>query len=118
MPTKEFYLERIEKEFATAREALKSGNDGKARVCTRRAAGEAIAWFLTKYPRSDWAPDAIRRLESLNNDPFFPVEARDAAHRLTVKISDQFTYPFTTNPIEDAEIIIRCITLLMEHDAG
>ena len=117
MPQKEFYLERIDKELASAHDALHIGNEGKARVCARRAAGQAIAWFLTANIRQGWGTDAMNQLRHLRDDPSFPREVRDAATRLTTKISEEFTYPFPTPPIEDAQIIITAITGIMDQHA-
>lgn len=113
MPTKEDYFEQIEKEFAMAREALAVGNDGKARVCARRAVGQAITWFLSKHPHPSWGRDAFRQLQHLKDDETFPIEIRQAAVRLTTKVSDQYLYPFTTDPLEDARLIIAYIEALM-----
>jgi hypothetical protein len=116
MPSKEFYIAQIEKELSTARKALSEGNAGKARVCARRTAGQAIAWFSSGNPRVGWGADAMNQLNGLKSDPFFPGEVREAASRLTVKISDQFAYPFTTDPIRDGTIIINFIKHVMESD--
>lgn len=113
MPSKEFFFEQIEKEFSAAREALKIGNDGKARVCARRAAGQAITWFLSKFPKKGWGTDAMSQLQSLKDDDSFPQEVRHAAERLTTKVSDRFNYQFSTDPIHDAQIIIQHIERLM-----
>ena len=118
MRSKEFFVEQIEKEFANACEALNAGNDGKARVCARRAAGQAITWYVSKHPRTDWRQDAMSQLEGLKNDEAFPQNVRDAALRLTAKISLTFEYPFSTNPIDDAKIIIEAITEIMETDVA
>ena len=118
MPSKEFYLEQIEKEFTTAREALKIGNDGMARVCARRAIGQAITWMLSQYPRDGWGADAMGQLKKLRDDESFPKEVRDAAIRLATKITQQFTSPFSTNPIEDAGIIIKHVKKIMEREDG
>ena len=116
MPTKEYYLDQIEKELSTAREARQSGNDGKARVCARRAAGQAVAMYLAKNPMPAWGTDALSQLKHLKDSPEFSQPCRDAAARLTTKISDQFTYQFSTDPLEDANIIIRSIKELMDSD--
>ncbi|MFI5252405.1 MAG: hypothetical protein ACHQQQ_08250 [Bacteroidota bacterium] len=116
MPTKEYYLEQIEKEFATARKALSDGNTGMARVCARRATGAAISWYLSKNPKNGWKSDAMNLLSNLKNDSQFPEEIRGAAARLTTKISEKFTYPFSTDPISDAKIITDYITRLMSSD--
>jgi len=111
------YLEQIEIELATAQAALQVGNDGKARVCARRAAGQALTWFLSEFPKGDWGKDAMQQLMHLRDDTSFPVEVREAAVRLTTKISQQFDYPFTNDPLADAQVIILYVQSLMErHD--
>ena len=44
MPNKEYYFDQIEKELATALDAIRVGNGGKARVSVRRAAGKVITY--------------------------------------------------------------------------
>ena len=117
VPNQEYYLAQIDHELATAREATNTGNEGKARVCARRAAGQAITWFLSRYPREGWGADAMTQLLHLKTDAEFPEEVRNAAERLTTKISERFTYPFTSHPINDATIIIDAIIERMSYDA-
>jgi hypothetical protein len=100
------YQEAIEKELATAREALRIGNDGMARVCARRAVGQAIFWYKTKYPRPTWGQMAMHQIRMVCDDPEFPDDIRAAALRLTTKINDRFTYPFSNDPLADAALII------------
>lgn len=114
MPTRERYLELIDKEFSDARTALKEGNEGRVRVCARRAAGQAIAWFLSAEPRTGWGTDAMRQLERLRDEPEFPPEVREAARRLTTKISEKFTYPFATDPLADAGLIVAHLRACVE----
>lgn len=116
MPTKESFLESIEKELLTAREAQAAGNSGKARVCARRAAGRAIAWFLTKHPHPDWGPDALSQLKHLKDEPGFSQECREAAARLASRVSEDFEYQFSSDPLEDAGIIIQ--TMMKGSDVG
>ena len=118
MPAKEYYIEQIEREFTAARKTLSEGNSGKARVCARRAAGQAISWFLAKNPRNGWGLDAMGQLNNLKSDPMFPQEVREAASRLTTKISDQFTTSFSTDPIQDGTIIVDYIKHIMESDVS
>jgi hypothetical protein len=116
LPANNHYLEQIEKELAMARAALQAGNEGKARVCARRAAGQAITWMLSKFSRDNWGDDAMSQLTHLRDDASFPTEVREAAVRLTTKISQQFDYPFTNDPLADAEVIIKHIRTLMERN--
>ena len=56
------------------------------------------------------------QLKKLQSDESFPKEIRDAAERLTTKITQQFTSPFSTNPIDDAVIIIEHVKKMMGHE--
>jgi hypothetical protein len=114
MPTKEFYFEQIEKELATGLAAEKIGNDGMARVCARRAIGNALTWFITKYPRPAWGTDAMRQLRELQNDEFFSKEVRDAAVRLCTRVDANFRLPFNEKPLDDARLIISAIESFMQ----
>ncbi len=98
-------MQEIDKELDSAREALRVGNEGRARVCARRAAGNALAWLRTRYPKPGQGNDALRRLQDLRDDPDAPPEISAAAARLTAPISKQFTYP-TSDPLSDALSII------------
>lgn len=116
MPSREYFLERIEHEFSVARAARRQGNSGKVRVCARRAAGEAISWYLTRYPKQGWGTDAVTRLNRLKEDPSFSMEAREAAERLTKRISERFEYESSGDPMKDADIIIHHIKEVMSQD--
>ena len=118
MPSKEYFIEQIERELSISRNALKAGREAIARVSARRAAGRAIAWLLTVHPRPGWGADAISQLVHLRDDVSFPPLVREAARRLSTKISDRFVYPFTTNPIEDAQIVIDHVAGTMNEDPG
>jgi HEPN domain-containing protein len=99
--------ESIDKEFATGRYARSIGNDGMVRVCARRAAGIAISYWLEQNPRQGRGLDAMSLLRNLQNDESMPRNIRDAAMRLTTRITGQFTSPFSTDPIDDSKIIIN-----------
>ena len=105
--TREETLQSVEREFATARQAAAVGNDGMARVCARRAAGEAIAFWLQFNERPGWRPDAMSRIRHLEADPSFPPDVRAAAMRLMARVTKEFASPSSTDPIEDSNVIIR-----------
>jgi hypothetical protein len=104
--TKDRAREAIEKELSTASQAASTGNDGMMRVCARRAAGIAIVHWLEHNPRPDWGTDAMNRLRNLQLEGSIPHAVREAAGRLTAKVSEDFTYSSTSNPIHDAKLII------------
>jgi hypothetical protein len=105
--TKEETRRLVEQEFALARQAALAGNEGMVRVCARRAAGAAISYWLQTNDRPGWRSDALSRLRSLETDPSFPPEVRDAAMRLTARVTEQFASRFSSDPLEDSSVIIR-----------
>jgi len=105
--TREEAIQHIEKEFAAARVAEKNGNEGMVRVCARRAAGIAIGFWLESNPRKTWGVDAMSRLRALQLDDSIPQEVKESAKRLTTKITERFTSPFPTHPLDDAQQIIQ-----------
>jgi hypothetical protein len=105
--TKEETLRSVEQEFATARHAAAEGKDGMSRVCARRAAGVAIAYWLQFNDRPNWRADAMSRIRHLEADPSFPLDVREAAMRLMARITPQFTPQYPTDPIEDSGVIVR-----------
>jgi hypothetical protein len=105
--TKEETLRLVEQEFVLAKQAAAAGNDGMVRVCARRAAGVAIVFWLQFNDRPAWQSDSMSRLRHLEADPTFPLQIREAATRLTARITEKFTPRFPSDPIEDSVVIIR-----------
>lgn len=99
--------EQIEKEFATAAHARSIGNDGMVRVCARRAAGAAIAFWLESHPRQGWGVNAMNQLQAVQIEETMPKDIQEAARRLTTKITEQFTSAFSEDPLEDSKTIIE-----------
>lgn len=104
--TKEQTLAQIQREMETAAVARKSGNEGMTRVCARRAAGIAIGYWLSNHLEKQWGADAMNRLRHSQHEPAVPAHVREAAVRLTTKITEQFTSPFPTDPLADSMNII------------
>jgi hypothetical protein len=99
-------VDLIERELATAEAALKDSNDGKARVCARRAVALATEAWLARLPVQRWGGDAMEHLRQIQQDTSFPLPIRQAAERLSTPVTRQQTAPFTVDPIGDARLII------------
>ena len=97
----------IDKELTRAREAHTLGNEGKVRVCARRAAGVAITFWLQSHETMKWGLDNMNQLQSVVNEERIPQTVRDAAVRLTTKITEQSTSPFSIDPVEDGRILVE-----------
>lgn len=100
----------IEQELAAAEAAWKSGNDGKARVCARRAVALADDAWLAKQSDGSFRGDAMAHLLRIQHNQSLPVSVRNAAARLSTAVTQKDSAPFSTDPIGDAGIIIRHLT--------
>lgn len=96
----------IEQELAAAEAAQRDGNDGKARVCARRAVARATEAWIAQLPSPPWHGDAMAHLRHIQQDTSFPLPIRQAAGRLSTPVTRQHATPFTTDPIADARLII------------
>ncbi len=109
MPSVEVYKERIKKELLIAGDSRKQGNEGRVRVCARRAAGIALTYYFEQQNEilvEQDAMDLLKRVESINT---FPPELQQAAARLTKRVSTDFQYASQSDAIEDAKEIIKYI---------
>ena len=97
----------IEQELAAAEAAREERNDGKARVCARRAVALATETWLAQLPLlPQWRRDAMEHPRKIQEDEAFPLPIRQAAERLSTPVTRQHIAPFTTDPIADARLII------------
>jgi hypothetical protein len=100
----------IEQELAAAEAAWENGNDGKARVCARRAVALATEAGLVRRAIPPWRGDAMAHLRRIQQESSFPLPIRQAAERLSTTVTQRATAPFTTDPIGDARVIIAYLT--------
>jgi len=99
-------LIQVEAELRAAESARTAGNEGRARVCARRAAGLAAGAYLTgrgQPARGASAYDRLRRLESAAG---LAEDLRRAAARLTARVDAHHRLPHEQDPLEDARLLI------------
>lgn len=106
--------EGIEVELSRARLAEKEGNDGKARVCARRAVGKASA--ISGY-QGQPAPalSTTQVLNIISSDGTLAEGVREAAERLAASVAQDHGLSVSDHPVEDALVIISG---LFEKQAG
>lgn len=100
----------IEQKLTGAEEALKIGNEGKARVCARRAVALADDAWLAKQSEQSFRGDALAHLRRIQQDLSLPLSIRQAAVRLSTAVTQKDSSLFSTDPIGDARIIIAYLT--------
>jgi alpha-beta hydrolase superfamily lysophospholipase len=101
---------RIEQELAAAEAAWRDANEGKARVCARRAIALATEAWLARLPVAPWRGDAMEHLRQIQQAASFPLPIRQAAERLGTTVSRRHAAPFSTDPISDARVIVEYLT--------
>ncbi len=98
--------ERAARELARAHEARRQGNEGRARVCARRAAGWVISAHYARQTGAEPPRSALSLLHWLQKQDDVGQEIRNAATRLTVHVTPSFELPFEEDPLIDAQCIV------------
>ena len=96
----------IEAELKNAEIARLTGNEGRARVCARRAAGIAARGFLTRHgvrARKDSAYEAVKTLAAY---PGLAPDLQSAAVHLTTHVTEEFNLPAAADLIAEARKLI------------
>lgn len=97
---------RIDRELSAARAAWEQGQEGKARVCARRAVALADQAWLAAAGHPMWQGDAMAHLRRIQQQAEFPLSVRQGAERLTTSVTRRHDTPFTSDPVSDAGLII------------
>ena len=97
---------RIEKELEQAEAARRSGNEGMARVCARRAAGIAIEEYLQRkghpWPKSS----AIECLRLLRDAPHTTQKARQVCDHLLMRVTTEHDLPIPADLVSETRWLI------------
>lgn len=100
----------IHAELERAEAARTAGNEGRARVCARRAAGMAARIFLTRYEDTAQGESHIsstyEALQTLATFPGLAPNLKQAAVHLTLRVSGEFHLPPGIDLIDDAHKLI------------
>jgi hypothetical protein len=102
-------VEEAGTELGKAWEARRAGNEGRARVCARRAAGLAIGAYYQRQAGPGWGGDAMAQLGRLKVDEAVPVDVRAAAARLSTVVDLDHKLPFSEDPLGDARFILAFV---------
>ena len=104
---------KIAQEFQAAFDARAIKNEGKARVCARRAAGVAIREYLSRQgiepPRSKSAYELLKFLDEMDETP---ADIRQATVYLRLRVTEEFRLPVDVDLIAEAQKL--CAALLPE----
>lgn len=93
---------QIQNEFDNAEKARLHDNEGRARVCARRAAGIAIREYLTRRGRRIPSASAYDLLNLLKEDTLLPPDLKLAADHLTLRVTEAFKLPVEADLVAEA----------------
>ena len=96
------WKEKLQIEFERAQEARMQGNEGKARVCARRADGIAIRKYYARQGQTIRASSAYDLLRMLTEDTRVYSELRRAASYLTLHVTEEFKLPIDVDLLDEA----------------
>ncbi|MEE9514116.1 MAG: hypothetical protein V3V46_08560 [Anaerolineales bacterium] len=108
----------IRRELEDADRARIDGNEGRARVCARRAAGWAVSIARSLTEGKGIESNAYDMLRWLAQQSDTPDAARSAATRLSARVSHDHTLPFPEDPIEDARMICEALLGMGWNEIG
>lgn len=94
--------EQLEKEFQLAEQARANGNEGRARVCARRAAGIAIRDYLTRKGAPPPSLSAVDLLNLLKDNPLLSPDLKLIADHLTLHVTEEFKLPVDADLVAEA----------------
>ena len=92
----------INAEFEKAELARKSGNEGQARVCARRAAGIAVREYLTRKGVRPASPSAIDLLNLVKKESLLAPRLHLIANHLTLRVTEEFKLPVDADLVAEA----------------
>jgi hypothetical protein len=100
---------QFESELARAEEARGRGNEGRARVCARRAAGLVAREYFTHRGMPVTSLSAVDLLNQLGDDPRLPFELKVVLQHLTLRVNEDFKLPADVDLIAETRTLRDCL---------
>ena len=97
---------QIASELSNAEAARAAGNEGKARVCARRAAGAAVREYLRLTGQSAQG-SAYELLGQIQAQTVISQQVKQAAEYLRLKVDTDYTLPEQIDLILEARILAQ-----------
>jgi hypothetical protein len=103
----EDWLNDFENEINLAQNARQLKNEGKSRVCARRAAGIVAKVFLSRKGYSLNSKSAFEYLKLLRDDPDISSETRQVVEHFLTRVTPAHKLPFEADLIGEARWLAR-----------
>jgi hypothetical protein len=102
---------QIQEELLLAKQSREEGNEGRARVCARRAAGAAAISFLDPGGKDTNSMNAFQALIALQDQEELPDRIQLALKRLTQRVNEDYQLPSDVDLIQEAGYVIEYLKL-------
>lgn len=103
------WITHYDREITQAEAARAAGNEGRARVCARRAAGAVISEYMRRQGLQPRGPSAYDRVRDLLDLPDISPEVRQAAGHFLLRVTPEFTLPEEIDLIDEARWLRRTL---------
>ena len=114
MDHREAWKKRFEAEIEQAESARLKGNEGMARVCARRAAGQVAAEYLARQGIHLPVKSAYDLLKFLKEMADISPEVRVAASHFLLRITTDHQLPVDVDLIQES----RWLAAMLLHEEG
>jgi hypothetical protein len=106
---------KFSKEILLAKNSRKSGNEGRARVCARRAAGIVAGKYLTLIQPRYKIKGALDNLSYLESYPEVPASIKDKLNLFLIHVDYDHNLPVDVDLIKEAIELKDKLFLLFEQ---
>ncbi len=100
---------RFEREMKMAEQARAQGNEGKARVCARRAAGIVAEEFLQRRGIRTPHMTAYERVKLLRNWPQLPDGVSQVVDHMTTRVNERYELPIDADLVAEAQWLAQIL---------
>jgi hypothetical protein len=103
---------QVREELLLAKQSRLEGNEGRARVCARRAAGAAVKLFLDQKGLISKSESALQALIIFKDQADLPDRIQDALTWLVMRVSQEYKLPGGVDLINEAEIVLEYLEFM------
>jgi hypothetical protein len=112
--TDEKIIQQIRKELLHGKQSEADGNDGRARVCARRAAGLAIKEYLLQMGQPLPSTIALELIKHLSTLEGLSDQVYRTLHHLTIRVEKDSQEEEAYYPIEGIDLVSEAHWLVKE----
>lgn len=105
--TKTDWKQSTKEELNLAEQARNSGNEGRARVCARRAAGHVAGEYLLRNGIILQTESAIQKIRYLKSSPGISLLERETLEHFLIHITPEHKLPIEADLTADVHILAR-----------